>query len=180
MNPNSLHLNLEAEIKSCETNRAYDLYCKYSFAYGGDWIIETGCEEGVTQTGKKDSDGVSVWNFPIEASFQASKPFGWPQIIVAVYGTNLFGQEVIVGYGAVHVPTRTGSETLNVPLYTRAPSSLFQKFVSSITGANSEAISLNIVADGDTREILKTESEGFVRVKFDVSMIGLTRLDLSV
>jgi hypothetical protein len=43
-----------------------------------------------------------------------------------------------------------------------------------------EAINFNFIAGGDSREILKTESHGYIRVSFDVVISGLRKLDLIV
>ena len=49
-----------------------------------------------------------VWNFPFDCVFMATNPMGWPQIIVTLYGPDLFGRSVIKGYGSVHFPTSPG------------------------------------------------------------------------
>jgi B9 domain-containing protein 1 len=49
-----------------------------------------------------------VWNFPVDITFKATNAFGWPQLIVAVYGLDGFGRDVVKGYGCTHLPICSG------------------------------------------------------------------------
>eukprot|EP00955_Chlamydomonas_euryale_P082093 363670-Chlamydomonas_euryale.AAC.5 len=49
-----------------------------------------------------------VWNFPLDVTYKSTNAFGWPQLIVAVYGLDAFGRDVIKGYGCMHLPTSPG------------------------------------------------------------------------
>ena len=39
---------------------------------------------------------------------QATSPHGWPRLVVAVYGPDLLGNDVVRGYGAVLAPLSPG------------------------------------------------------------------------
>ncbi len=88
-------------------------------------------EEGSTQIGHKSVDqrqSIS-FNFPLEITFKSTCPFGcklkrmisfvWfsvivfkiaqgPQLVLSCYGQDLFGNDVIRGYGVVHLPMSPG------------------------------------------------------------------------
>lgn len=49
-----------------------------------------------------------VWNFPLDITYKATNAFGWPQMVVSVYGLDAFGRDVIKGYGCMHLPTCSG------------------------------------------------------------------------
>jgi B9 domain-containing protein 1 len=49
-----------------------------------------------------------VWNFPLEVTFKSTNAFGWPQLVVSVYGVDAMGRDVIQGYGSIHLPTCVG------------------------------------------------------------------------
>lgn len=53
-------------------------------------------------------DGVLVWNFPIDITYKTTNAFGWPQLVVSVYGLDTLGRDVIKGYGCMHLPTCAG------------------------------------------------------------------------
>lgn len=49
-------------------------------------------------------DQLLVWNFPLDITYKATNAFGWPQLVVSVYGLDTFGRDVIKGYGCIHLP----------------------------------------------------------------------------
>lgn len=49
-----------------------------------------------------------VWNFPVDVTYKATNAFGWPQVVVSVYGVDALGRDVIQGYGCIHLPTCAG------------------------------------------------------------------------
>ena len=40
---------------------------------------------------------------------RSTSPFGWPQLVVSVYGLDSLGNDVVRGYGSIHVPLSAGS-----------------------------------------------------------------------
>ena len=106
------------------------LYCRYAFSMGEDWTVMKGVEEGITQlssaSGASSEGGqVAVWNFPIDVTFRSTCAHGWPQIIVSVYGTDAFGRsDMILGYGAIHLPIAPGRHELYVNTFRPLASSL--------------------------------------------------------
>lgn len=49
-----------------------------------------------------------MWNYPLDLTYKTTNAFGWPQLVVSVYGLDLFGRDVVKGYGCVHLPTCAG------------------------------------------------------------------------
>lgn len=175
-----LVLSIQSQIISCTNQSADDIFCKYVFKQGPEWSIISGTEEGITQVSRASEEKESVWNHPVDIVFQSPKPFGWPQIIFSVFGRNQFGNETVVGYGAVHVPTMAGHHICNVAVYSRAPSSFIERLTSWFTGKMPESIADNFIAGGESRDIIKTESQGHIKISFDVVISGLKKLDLKV
>eukprot|EP00795_Rhopilema_esculentum_P009153 gene9153-16820_t len=135
-----------------------ELYCKYSFVYGQDWVITTGHEGGLSQIATKSPDErqLFVWNFPLDVTFKSTSPFGWPQLVVSCYGQDsVRGYDVVRGYGAVHVPISPGSW---------------------ISGRRPEFIDPQVVAQGEGREVTRVRSQGKVRVKFNIITRDLKKL----
>lgn len=92
-----------------------NLYCKFCIVSGQDWTLITGSEEGITQQASKASPfssktvhNLNVWNFPIEVSYKSTNAYGWPQLVLAVYGPDVLGRDVVRGYGCVHLPRTPG------------------------------------------------------------------------
>ncbi|KAK8875431.1 B9 domain-containing protein 1 [Tritrichomonas musculus] len=167
---NKLSLTVQGTIDSCTTLRSDDLYCKYSFATAGDWNSYQGATTGITTSSHAEGTKPAIFNSPFQVSFFSSKPYGWPQIVIAVYGLNNFGNDMIVGYGGAHIPTTSGRHHLEIPLFTPEPGTIFQKFASFFTGLYPELIDANTVASGENREVLITKSQGTVDVSVTVTM----------
>ncbi|XP_005399330.1 PREDICTED: B9 domain-containing protein 1 isoform X2 [Chinchilla lanigera] len=109
-NPSIFLLMVNGQVESAQFPEYDDLYCKYCFVYGQDWAPTAGLEEGISQITSKSQDvrRALVWNFPIDVTFKSTNPYGWPQIVLSVYGPDVFGNDVVRGYGAVHVPFSPG------------------------------------------------------------------------
>ncbi|XP_069838230.1 B9 domain-containing protein 1 isoform X3 [Dendropsophus ebraccatus] len=131
-NPSVFLLNVNGQIESAEFPEFDDLYCKYCFVYGHDWAPTSGVEEGISQIASKNrtANRSIVWNFPIEITFKSTNPYGWPQIVVSVYGPDVFGNDVVRGYGAVHLPVTPGRHKKTIPMFVPESSSKLQKFTS--------------------------------------------------
>ncbi|CAB4055082.1 B9D1 [Lepeophtheirus salmonis] len=128
-----------------------DLYCRYSFVSGPDWAVTAGQEEGISQVAKKSLDGYqrTIWNFPLDITYRSTCPFGWPQLVVSVYGLDTFGNDVVRGYGGIHVPISLDSQ-------------------DGVTGRRPEFIDPRVVASGEGRDVTRTRTQGQVRVQFNV------------
>uniref|UniRef100_A0A8C3D3A2 B9 domain-containing protein 1 n=1 Tax=Cairina moschata TaxID=8855 RepID=A0A8C3D3A2_CAIMO len=145
---------VNGQIESGEFPGFDDLYCKFCFVYGQDWVPTAGLEEGISQiTSKSDvSPTTLIWNFPIEITFKSTNPSGWPQIVISVYGPDFFGNDVVRGYGAVHVPFTPGRHKRTIAMFVPESTSRLQKFTSWFTGRRPEFTDPKVVAQGEGRE----------------------------
>jgi len=181
----AFHLLVTGQIESGKFGGADRLYCKYSFSTGPDWMIVAGTEGisgGLSQvairTGGGESDGFGgavVWNFPIDIIFKSTNAFGWPRIVVTVFGVDMFGRNVTYGYGSMLIPTRPGTYERYIDMYAPVPSSIGQRILNFVTGNFPEYYDANFVAQGASREVTRTESTGSVKVKITVSTKDLQK-----
>ncbi|XP_034253974.1 B9 domain-containing protein 1 isoform X2 [Thrips palmi] len=109
-------LSTTGQIETAEFPGFDNIYCKYCYMYGLDWVVTAGLEEGISQVGRCSNDErrVFVWNFPLEITFKSTNPFGWPQLIVSCYGLDTFGNDVVRGYGVCHLPISAGKNTKTI------------------------------------------------------------------
>eukprot|EP00730_Choanoeca_flexa_P006507 TRINITY_DN12165_c0_g1_i10.p2 TRINITY_DN12165_c0_g1~~TRINITY_DN12165_c0_g1_i10.p2 ORF type:complete len:181 (+),score=15.57 TRINITY_DN12165_c0_g1_i10:2227-2769(+) len=150
--PNVFLVMLSGEIASIDLP-SDNLYCKYTLVYGPDWAMCAGLEEGISQTAnRRAGQDAAVLNFPLEATLKSTNPFGWPQLQVAVYGSDLFGRDVVRGYGSVHLPLTAGRHELSVPLFTPQDKSVMQSIIGYIYGKRPEYVDPTIVARNAGRE----------------------------
>lgn len=179
MSSQPLIITVTGQIKECYTDRSKDLFCVFDYYVGTDWSIAMNSSDGkTTQTTKLTKENRCVWNYPIDVSFKTSKPSGWPQVIFAVWGHNRFGKDMVVGYGATHIPTTSGHHELRIPLFVPASSSKMQSLVGFFTGISPEFINMKFIAEGQNREVVRTDSQGYISVSLDILMRGLDTLGL--
>lgn len=175
-----LIVTVEGQVQRCIDPKASDLYFKFEYSHGNGWSIASGPNTGTSQASKLDPDNVCVWNFPLNVAFKAERPYGWPQIIFSVFGKNGFGKDVVVGYGAVHIPTTQGRHVIQVPLFAPASTSIMQKLISLFSGETPEFINVNFIGGGESREVAKTESQGTIELVLNVLIGGTETLDLII
>ncbi|XP_044289753.1 B9 domain-containing protein 1 isoform X3 [Varanus komodoensis] len=141
-----------------------------------------GLEEGISQITSKNRNIQQdlVWNFPIDITFKSTNPFGWPQIVISVYGPDVFGNDVVRGYGAVHVPFTPGRHKRTIPMFVPESTSKLQKFTSWFTGRHPEFTDPKVIAQGEGREVTRVRSQGFVTVSFNVVTKDMKKLGYDV
>ncbi|XP_034297387.1 B9 domain-containing protein 1 [Pantherophis guttatus] len=181
-NPTVFLLMVSGQVESAQFPEFDELYCKYCFVYGPDWAPTTGLEEGISQITSKSRNVQQnlVWNFPIDVTFKSTNPFGWPQIVISVYGPDLFGNDVVRGYGAVHVPFTPGRHQRILPMFVPESTSRLQKLTSWLTGRYPEFTDPKVVAQGEGREVTRVRSQGFVTVSFNVVTKDMKKLGYDV
>eukprot|EP00128_Syssomonas_multiformis_P017186 Colp12_sorted_trinity150504_noHs@34104 len=163
-------VTVSGQIESADFPEFDNLYCKYYFTHGQDWVIVSGLEEGITQISKKSDDErqTFVWNFPLDVTFKSTNAYGWPQIVLSVYGLDGMGRDVVRGYGAIHVPTVPGRHIRQVPMFVPVSSSKLQSFTSWLLGQHPEFIDTKIVASNQGREVTRVRSQGMVTIQFNI------------
>ena len=60
------------------------------------------------------------------------KCFAGPQIVISCYGPDTFGNDVVRGYGAAHVPITPGKHSIRIPMFVPVSTSKLQKFTRYI------------------------------------------------
>lgn len=163
------------------------LYCRYAFSCGPDWAVVKGVEEGITQlsstsgSASADTGRVTVWNFPIDVTFRATCAHGWPQIVVSVYGDDAFGRsDMILGYGAAHLPLSPGRHEIYVRTFRPLASSWTTRLQSWLYGARPEFIDSLFPAKSEGREVTRVSSFGQVKLVVDVTIQGMAELGYTV
>ncbi|TRY69435.1 hypothetical protein TCAL_08080 [Tigriopus californicus] len=171
-------LSVTGQIASADFPGMNDLYCKHCFVAGQDWAVTGGQEEGISQIARASLDGQRriVWNFPLDITFRSTSPFGWPQIVISVFEMDSFGNEVIRGYGAVHIPLSPGTHNAKIPMFVPESSSLIQRFTGMIMGKRPEFVDARVVANGEGRDVTRVNSQGWVKVQFNIITKDLKRL----
>jgi B9 domain-containing protein 1 len=161
---------VNGQVESAEFQGVDNLYCRYCFNYGSDWSAMAGVDVGLSQIAQKANghDSRIVWNFPIDIVFKSTNPFGWPRLVLSVYGIDGIGRDVVQGYGCVHVPAVAGTYTRHVRLFKPKSSSVVQGVVAWFTGQRPEFFDPKFVSQGEGREVTRVSTSGVVTVKINV------------
>ncbi|KAJ3360094.1 B9 domain-containing protein 1 [Allomyces javanicus] len=129
-----------------------------------------------------------VWNCAVHMAWKTTNVFGWPQVVVAVYGIDFAGRDVLVGYATVRVPRHPGRHVLYAPLFAPLASSPLNQFLSWITGRRPEFVDPFLVARSEGRQVTRVRSNGTVKLVLDVFLkdmekfgyqLGLDHTDLA-
>ena len=88
--------------------------------------------------------------------------------MISVYELDSFGNEVVVGYGATHVPLGPGSHVARIPMFVPEYSSIMQRVTGYLMGKKPEFVDPRVVASGEGRDVTryvqnKTKTRSFNR-----------------
>ncbi|EFO17797.1 hypothetical protein LOAG_10702 [Loa loa] len=173
---------LNGQVDSAEFLSFDNFYCKYSYVYGIDWKQIAGIREGISARCERERSGntdITV-GMPIEATFTSTNPFGWPQIVLTCYGLDFFGNDVVCGYGAVHIPTVPGRTVRRIALFVPEASTLLQRVIGWLTGKRAEFVDPRIVATADGRQVTKVRSQGIITITMDIVLKDMKKYGYDV
>ncbi|KAL7470737.1 hypothetical protein ACHAXS_010993 [Conticribra weissflogii] len=189
---NSFFLMITGHIESAHyatsTAPTDQLYCRYSFSYGPDWEVVHGVSMGLSQIARQGlilggyenfsshKNNATVWNFPIEISFQSTSPHGWPRLAISVYGFDFLGRDVIRGYASLLIPLTPGRHVKWVKAYRPISGSKCQQFVNWLLGTQPEYYDSKTVTRGEGRSVTRVVSDDGLMIKV---VLTVTRKDFS-
>ena len=169
---------VQGMIESGEFCEDECIYCKYDIVYGQDWdLIDKKLRKtGQSQQACKGSGSASafIWNMPFEIGLKSSNPSGWPQLVVSCFCPDYFGREVLKAYGVCYFPTTTGIHERTLHMFSPLSSSGIINAVGIFLGQKAEIINApHVLATGEGREIIRTQPEGTINVKFNVILTNM-------
>ncbi|CAG02687.1 unnamed protein product, partial [Tetraodon nigroviridis] len=140
--PSVFLLSVNGQIQGANFPEFDNLYCKFCFVYGHDWVPTA--------------------------------------LVLSVYGPDVFGNDVVRGYGATHIPITPGHHTRIIPMFVPEPTWRLQKFTSWLLGRRPEYTDPKVVAHGEGREVTRVRSQGFVTVSFHILTKDMKELGYDV
>ncbi|XP_064549196.1 B9 domain-containing protein 1 [Drosophila montana] len=162
------------------------ILCRYELVAGPDWQLASGPQHGITQMAtikRGHFNDKIVFNMPIEVSYKSTSPFGWPQIIVSVYGQNGHGSESLVGYARVHMPIfgsrRQDEQTSSLseaPILMPKCPNMIADITSWLLRRQPELKDPKILLDNTQCKGLSMESYGTLEFQLNTVMRGARKL----
>ena len=105
--------------------------------HGSDWAKISGEKNYISQIAASNGKEI-IWDLPFEISFETTYIAGWPQLVVALYGTNFFGRSFVRGYGNMHLPTATGKHKRKIQIFKPLPQSTISGIFGLFGGIQAE------------------------------------------
>ena len=92
----AFYVLITGQVESAEFSGVDNLYCRYAFSYGVDWVPAHGVDNCLSQIARRNSGGADpsvVWNIPVDIAFRATNAYGWPRIAIVVFGIDALGRD---------------------------------------------------------------------------------------
>ncbi|XP_023164607.1 B9 domain-containing protein 1 [Drosophila hydei] len=162
------------------------IFCRYELVAGPDWQLASGPQYGITQMSTNKSGHFNdkiVFNMPIEVTYKSTSPFGWPQILVSVFGQNGNGNESLMGYAHVYMPifgSRQQNEQISslsqAPILRPRSPNMLGDITSWLLRRQPELKNPKILLDGAQSKGLSMESYGTLEFQLHAVMRGARKL----
>lgn len=171
-----IFLDISGLIKEGTFPEDDQIFCKYDIVYDKNWEVVTGQNSGQSQHAclGEGTNGYFVWNMPFQIRLYSEEPNNWPQLVISCYYPDFLGREMLKAYSTCYIPTTPGTHERNLSMFCPISSYGFTKFYEIIYGEKAELINApRIMALGEGREILRTKSEGNIKIKFNITLENL-------
>ena len=159
----------------------------YEFVSGEKWAKEDGIIKGSTQYSCKGEGIYNYYSYGLnfEISYRSTDPFGWPQLVLNCFTVDSKGNQIVKGYGCVHVPTSTGRHKRKVHIFRPTENSnLVGKFFgynsANSDDKNDDKTDPKVISSGQEREISRANCEGFINVVFQVVFRDVDKFGLII
>ena len=169
-------LNVQVMIELGEFFDGDIINCKYDIEFGQDWELLNGLKTNQSQQAcrTEGKDNFFIWNMPFEVCLRSTNPSGWPQLVVSCYGPDWFGREVLKAYGVCYFPTTKGSHERTLHMFSIKSSSGFIEAIGIFLGQKAEILNApNVLSTGEGREVIRAQSEGIVKAKFNINITNI-------
>ena len=171
-----IFLDIQGVIEEGTFPEGDKIFCKYDIVYGNDWKIISGQKSGQSQYAclGEGSNFYFVWNMPFQIRLNSEKPDNWPQLVISCYYPDFLGREILKAYGTCYIPTTNGAHERTLSMFCPISSYSFTNILECFFGEKAELINApKILAQGDGREILRTKTEGNIKIKFNINLENL-------
>ncbi|XP_017053477.1 B9 domain-containing protein 1 [Drosophila ficusphila] len=161
------------------------VFLRYELVAGPDWQLASGPQHGITQlaTNKRGPfNEPIVFNMPIEVTYKSTSPFGWPQMLVSVFGRSGLGRETLLGYAHIHLPVfgsrrpAEQSEQLQAPILMPKCPNMMADITSWLLRREPELKDPKVLLDNLKCKGLSMESYGSLQFQLGSVMRGARKL----
>jgi hypothetical protein len=168
-----IFLDIQGVIKEGTFHEGDQIFCKYDVVYGKEWKVISGQSSGQSQHAclGEGANCYFVWNMPFQIRLNCEQLSNWPQLVISCYYPDFMGREILKAYGTCYIPTTNGAHERTLTMFCPISSYSFTGIIEMLFGEKAELINApKIMALGDGREILRTQSEGSIKIKFNIHL----------
>lgn len=173
---NGIFLDIQGIIKEGTFPEGDQIFCKYDIIYGKEWKQISGQNSGQSQHAclGEGTTCYFVWNMPFQLRLNCENISNWPQLVISCYYPDFLGREILKAYGTCYIPTTKGTHERTISMFCPISSYSFTTIMEILFGEKAELINApKILAQGDGREILRTKTEGKIKIKFNIHLDNL-------
>ncbi|KAH8382870.1 hypothetical protein KR009_005658, partial [Drosophila setifemur] len=161
------------------------VFLRYELVAGPDWQLASGPQHGLTQMATNQSGHFNqpiVFNMPIEVTYRSTSPFGWPQILVSVFGRSGLGRETLLGYAHTHLPVFGARrpaeqlEQLQAPILMPKCPNMLADITSWLLRRKPELKDPKVLLDSHKCKGLSMESYGTLEFQLSTMVRGAKKL----
>ncbi|EDV49026.1 B9 domain-containing protein 1 [Drosophila erecta] len=161
------------------------VFLRYEMVAGPDWQLSSGPQHGLTQLATNRRGHFNepiVFNMPIEVTYKSTSPYGWPQILVSVFGRSGLGRETLLGYAHIHLPVfgsrrpADQTEQLQAPILMPKCPSMMADITSWLLRREPELKDPKVLLDNLKCKGLSMESYGSLQFQLSSVMRGARKL----
>ncbi|EDW42036.1 B9 domain-containing protein 1 [Drosophila sechellia] len=161
------------------------VFLRYEMVAGPDWQLCSGPQHGLTQLATNRRGHFNepiVFNMPIEVTYKSTSPYGWPQILVSVFGRSGLGRETLLGYAHIHLPVfgsrrpADQTEQLQAPILMPKCPNMMADITSWLLRREPELKDPKVLLDNLKCKGLSMESYGSLQFQLSSMMRGARKL----
>ncbi|XP_043655624.1 B9 domain-containing protein 1 [Drosophila teissieri] len=161
------------------------VFLRYELVAGPDWQLSSGPQHGLTQLATNRRGHFNepiVFNMPLEVTYKSTSPYGWPQILVSVFGRSGLGRETLLGYAHIHLPVfgsrrpADQTEQLQAPILMPRCPSMMADITSWLLRREPELKDPKVLLDNLKCKGLSMESYGSLQFQLSTVMRGARKL----
>nr|CCA22412.1 sporangia induced hypothetical protein [Albugo laibachii Nc14] len=170
-----IQVMFSGQIESINIPGISNIYCRYTITSGSDWHLQHGLDTGLSQIAYGESrrkDGITL-NFPIDISYTTTNLFGWPRVVLSVYGLDLLGRDVVRGYGTTYLPTAGCNVVREIPLFKPQSSTLLQHWTAKLSATQPEYYDSRFIAQNEGRAVTRVSSGGKAVLRLNTMTRGM-------
>ncbi|XP_043280758.1 B9 domain-containing protein 2-like [Venturia canescens] len=167
-------LHILGQIVSVEDFKQTSLFCKWSFHAGSGWKLLEGSSEGQTQECSDPYTNKPIWDHPVDLHYSTQTLQGAPKLLLQIFCRDNNNRVLFIGYGVSNVPLSPGAH--DIKCHTWKPVGGWQdRLKDRFLGMTLQLKTPSLLANGDDRFELLTESMGIVNVQLHIIARNFTK-----